>query len=269
VTRFRTEYDTVAKTVYEEEWKTKVVPVTRLVHKEIPVYNLVRNEDCGDCVQYDTYPTSSQHVEAPVQALPESTYEDRMEPNVETYPQYVETRPESVPTYQVAPQYEPQPVISAHMIQERDQDPATQPTSYVDKCEPTEVRQNSDYVPVKQPVPVTNNPESALDTEAPAAIMDTNAPQPDDEQKVEKWVKTQYSAPAEYDANNDGILDPQEREVARADGNLMVDRIAIVENPQDAGGVVEEEVYSKAIPQARRRRKRKTSGKKRRRSRRY
>merc|ERR1712060_939869 len=85
------------KEVIDQKYRTvkERVPVTRVVHKEIPVYNVVRNEDCADCVQYDTYPTSGHYVEAPVQALPESTYEDRMEPNVETYPPYVETRPES------------------------------------------------------------------------------------------------------------------------------------------------------------------------------
>merc|ERR1719320_1670735 len=94
VTKFRTEYDTVAKTVYEDAWRTRVIPVTKVVHEEIPVYNVVRNENCGDCVQVDAYPTGYDHVGPPVEVLPESTYNENAKTYVKSYPPYVETHPE-------------------------------------------------------------------------------------------------------------------------------------------------------------------------------
>jgi len=54
VTKYRTEYDTVSKTVYEDKWRTKVVPVTKIISKEIPVYNVVPTGNCGNCDQVDT-----------------------------------------------------------------------------------------------------------------------------------------------------------------------------------------------------------------------
>merc|ERR1712060_365416 len=53
VTKYRTEFDTVSKTIYEDAWRTKVVPVTKIVRKEIPVFNVVLNDDCGNCDQVD------------------------------------------------------------------------------------------------------------------------------------------------------------------------------------------------------------------------
>jgi len=248
VTKFRTEYDTVAKTVYEDAWRTKVVPVTKLIHKEIPVYNVVRNENCRDCVQVDAYQTNYEHVEQPVEVLPESTYNAKQ--YVETYAPYIETHPEPTPIYQVAPQYEPQPVTNTHLMQDHGPAAATQPSP--------DVEQAPEYTPVKNPAPVMDNPEAA---------MVANASEPHEEQKVEKWVETQYSAPAEYDANNDGVLDAQEREVARKDGKLHVDRIAVVQNSQEGDAVVEE-LVSQPPRQNRRRKKNKSGGRRKRRSRR-
>jgi len=53
VTKYRTEYDTVTKTVYEDQWGTKLVPVTKIIHKEIPVWQVVPTGDCGNCDQVD------------------------------------------------------------------------------------------------------------------------------------------------------------------------------------------------------------------------
>merc|ERR1719334_2910797 len=94
--------------------------------------------------------------------------------------------------------------------------------------------------------------------------QDANATELQDEQKVEKYSVTQYSAPAEYDTNKDGVLDAQEREVARTEGNLHVDEAVVVENQKELGTVVE--ALSK--PKSQNRVKRKKSGG-RRRKRRY
>jgi len=243
VRKFRTEYDTVTNTVYVDEMRTKMVPVTKLVHKDIPVYNVVRNEDCADCVQVDAYPASYDHVEPAMQAPPESTNKENVEPYVETYPRYVETRPEPALTYQVAEQYEPQPryvetrpepaltyqaaeqyepqsVINAQVIEDHEPVPV----------EPVQVMQDSAYVAEREPTPVVETPEPT---------RHTIASEPHDEQKVQKYSVTQYSAPSEYDTNKDGVLDAQEREVARTDGNLHVDQNVVVENQKELGAVVE------------------------------
>jgi len=220
VRKFRTEYDTVTNTVYVDETRTKMVPVTKLVQKDIPVYNVVRNEDCADCVQVDAYGASYDQVEPKMQSVSESDYKQNVEPYVETYPRYVETRPEPALTYQVAEQYEPQPVINAQVIEDRE--PAA--------VEPVQVMQDSAYVPEREPTPVVETPE-------PTRL--TIASEPHGEQKVEKYSVTQYSAPAEYDTNKDGVLDAQEREVARTEGNLHVDQNVVVEDQKELGAVVE------------------------------
>merc|ERR1719193_2451521 len=76
VKKFRTEYDTVTNMVYVDEVRTKMVPVTKLVHKDIPVYNVVRNEDCAVCVQVDAYPASYDHVKPTMQSVSESDYKE-------------------------------------------------------------------------------------------------------------------------------------------------------------------------------------------------
>jgi len=222
VRKFRTEYDTVTNTVYVDEMRTKMVPVTKLVHKDIPVYNVVRNEDCADCVQVDAYPASYDNVEPKMQSVSESDYKENVEPYVETYPRYVETRPEPALTYQVAEQYEPQPVINAQVIEDREPAPV----------EPVQVMQDSAYVAEREPTPTP-----VVETPEPTRL--TIASEPHGEQKVEKYSVTQYSAPAEYDTNKDGVLDAQEREVARTDGNLHVDQNVVVENQKELGTVVE------------------------------
>merc|ERR1719419_654283 len=86
--------------------------------------------------------------------------------------------------------------------------------------------------------------------------------------QVEKWLRTRYAAPAEYDTNNDGVLDAKEREVAEADGNLQIDSIAVIQNPAVGDGVIEEARFTNertnSAPGSRRRRKRKTSRRRRR-----
>jgi len=274
VRKYRTEYDTVTKTVYDDEWRTKMVPVTKLVQKDIPVYNVVQNEDCADCVQVDAYPAGYDRVEPAMQVLPGSTYEGNVEPYVETYPRYVEIRTEPAPTYQAAEQYEPQSVINAQVIEDHDPAPATQPSSHADNAEPVQVNQDSAYAQTSsyadnaEPVQVmqdsvyvpANEPTPVVNTSEPARI--TNASEPHDEPQVEKYSVTQYSAPAEYDTNKDGVLDAQEREVAQADGNLNVDQNVVVENQQDLGAVVD---ALSQPSQNRARKKRKSRGSRRRR----
>merc|ERR1719425_20201 len=115
--------------------------------------------------------------------------------------------------------------------------------------------QDSAYVAEREPTPVV---------EAPEPTRLTIASEPHDEQKVEKYSVTQYSAPAEYDTNKDGTLDAQEREVARTDGNLHVDQNVVVENQKELNTVVE----ALSQPQTQSKVRRKKSGG-RRRKRRY
>merc|ERR1719233_2112927 len=49
--RYRTKFDTVSKTIYEDEGRTKVVPVTKTIRMEVPVFNVVPKGDCGNCDQ--------------------------------------------------------------------------------------------------------------------------------------------------------------------------------------------------------------------------
>merc|ERR1719150_2350448 len=57
VTKTRTEYDNVTRTVYDTQLRTQCVPVTKMVTKEIPVYNVVPktpapcDTDCGQVVR--------------------------------------------------------------------------------------------------------------------------------------------------------------------------------------------------------------------------
>merc|ERR1719273_2356978 len=54
-------------------------------------------------------------------------------------------------------------------------------------------------------------------------------PQPPPQTYSER-VKTTYTAPASYDANNDGVLDESERAIARADGVLKVNKEVVGES---------------------------------------
>jgi len=151
VTKFRTEYDTITKTIYEDTWRTKMVPVTKIVHKEIPVYNVVRNEDCGNCVQVMGYPASNNHLASNNHVgqaiqVTESAYNDHMKQYPQTYPHYVETHPQPELTVQGVPQYEQQPVMHARVMQNPDPAPVIQYAPVVNNVEPIEVMQPSEVV---------------------------------------------------------------------------------------------------------------------------
>jgi len=265
VTKFRTEYDTIIKTVYEDSWRTKVVPVTKVVHKDIPVFEVVPNEDCTNCVQVDAQP---------VQVLPESNYNDHMKPYVETYQPYVETHTQPALAHQGVQQYEPQPVMYDPGM------PDTNPTTVIqhapvpDNAEPVQVMQSSEPAPLANAS--ENQHEQKFEKSDEAAPL-ANALESQDEQKFEnsvetapqdeqKFVKTKYSVPAKYDANEDGKIDAQEFENAQKDGNVHVDRISVVQKQQEDEAVVGE-VFSQAPRRSRTRRK-KSGGRRRRKSRR-
>lgn len=371
VTKYRTEYQTIAKTVYEDNWKTECVPVTNIVHKEIPVYNVVPNEDCGDCEQIDPYPTNYNQVESKVEVLPEPTSNDRVKPHVKTYPPYVETHrgpvstnpvraqiesqllinsyPKPVPakqavpnnmkphiktnpdnvethqvpvsTNQVTPQNEPQllknsnprpmpanqvgpknkaqPVMNAYRasvptnqiasVKEgqavMNTSPGAAPTYQVAmQNDPQEVMdfkvtQDPDPTPSMKQSPIRGNNESDEKMQSPGSVpmmegtpgrdnahsaSDANDTVPQDEQKVETWVETRYSA--EYDSNNDGLLDSQEIEDARAEGNLNIQKM-VVENPEGDGTDKEDRLPKPALPK-RDKKLKKSGGRRRRRKRR-
>jgi len=262
VTKFRTEYDTVVKTIYEDAWRTKVVLVTKMVHKDIPVYEVVPNDDCTNCVQMDAPQESNNHREPAAQVLPESNYNDHMKPYVETYPPHVETHPQSEPIRQVIPQYEQQPVMK-----DPTPTPVMQHAPVPDNDEPVQVMKSSEQAPLTNSSEFheEQNFEKSNETASLA-----NASKSQEEQKSEKFIKTKYSVPAEYDTNNDGVIDTQEFDNAREDGNVHVDGIAVVQNPKEGGAVVEEH-FSQAPRQnetRRRKKKKKSGGKRKRKSRR-
>lgn len=251
VTKFRTEYDTITKTVYEESWRTKVVPVTKVVHKDIPVFEVVRNEDCGNCVQVDALQASYNHQEPAVQVLPDSNYIDHM--NVETYQPYVETHTQPEMTHQVVPQYEPQPVMQDPGM------PDPNPETVIQHAaEPVQVMQSSE--PTPEAAPLANALESQDEQKFENSVE--TAPLQDEQ----KLVKTQYSVPAKYDTNKDGQIGAQEFEKAQRDGNVHVDKISVIQKQKEDDAVVED-VFSQAPRKSRTRRK-KSGGRRRRKSRR-
>merc|ERR1719397_920520 len=118
------------------------------------------------------------------------------------------------------------------------------------------------------PVPDNDEPVQVMKSSEQASLA--NASKSQEEQKSEKFIKTKYSVPAEYDTNNDGVIDTQEFDNAREDGNVHVDGIAVVQNPKEGGAVVEEH-FSQAPRQnetRRRKKKKKSGGKRKRKSRR-
>lgn len=281
VTKYRTEYDNVAETVYEDMWKTECVPVTNIVYKQIPVYNIVTNE--GDlCEQIDRYPANYNQAASPVQVLSEQTYNDRVQTHVETYPPQVVAHPEPMPINQVPPENKPQPSMNAKVTQNPDPAPIMQSAPVIDNNEPFQIMQPLESVPVKEGTPVQNNthPASFRNDTAPqdeqkvekrvenntypASFRNDTAPQ--DEQKVEKWVETKYVAPAEYDRDNNGVLDAQELEDAQAEGKLHIEQMPLVENPKEDETVVEvvDDAYSQSsLPE--RKKKKKNMGRRRKR----
>jgi len=346
VTKYRTEYHTVSKTVYEDSWKTEVVPVTNIVHREIPVYNIVTNDDCGSCEQIDAYPTNYKQVGSAVGVLPEPTYNDQVKPYVKKYPPYVETQsepvpisqflpqndpklvmnplpelstyndhvkshvgtyplyverpPESVPTNQVTPQNEAQHLMNAHpepvltnQVPPQNEAPHLvnahsepgQNNQVAPRNEPQpvmngKVTKDPDPAPVMKPSPVIGNNESVRKIQSfestamkedtivqnntnPASFTNDTAPQ--DEQKVEKWIETKYAAPEEYDSNKNGVLDSQDLEEARADGNLLIQQISVVENHEEGGTVAENDLSQPPLTEGRRKQKKRGGWKRRKR----
>jgi len=223
-TKFRTYCDILPTTVYEEESRTRVVPVPKICYNEIPVYNFVRGENLTDYVWADAYPKASDNLEVPVQWLQESTFKENTNPNVEIYPPYVETHPEPPSIYQIVPRYEPEPDVNTHMIEVHDRAPGVQPPCYAYTVQPVQGSQESHHVPVWELAPVINNPEPALYT---------NSYEPYHQQLVGKWIETKNSIPTQYNVNNDVILEAQKHEVAHIDGNYHVGQIAVVQNPKD------------------------------------
>jgi len=82
VTKYRTEYDTVSKTIYEDAWRTKIVPVTKIVRTEIPVFNVVANGDCGNCAQIDGRATENVNSGNPVR-MEQATFKSDIQANAE------------------------------------------------------------------------------------------------------------------------------------------------------------------------------------------
>merc|ERR1712060_463977 len=110
VTKYRTEFDTVSKTIYEDAWRTKVVPVTKIVRKEIPVFNVVLNDDCGNCDQVYARAVGNVTTGNPDRTEQE-TYQSEADANAEVQAQSTpaqnnSTNAETGQTFQAAQQYE-------------------------------------------------------------------------------------------------------------------------------------------------------------------
>jgi len=148
VTKYRTEYDTVSKTVMEESWRTKVVPVTKLVHKQIPVYNVVPTGNCGNCDQIDT------------KAAVNNTFNSTRESNAEVQRsqpsphQYRNTNRNPGNAFQVSPQDEQQPPVSRTALPPFELQSAVPPFELQTALPPVETRD-------KPPTGVMQNPEAA------------------------------------------------------------------------------------------------------------
>jgi len=238
VVKYRTEYETVPRTVFEESWKTELVPVTNIVYKQIPVYSIVTNEDCDGCLQVD--PSNHNRVdnynqlESQTGALTKPTYNNQVKPHVETYPPYVETYQEAVPTNQVVLENKPQYVLNTQGMQNPDQATFMEPAPVIGTNETVQMRQS--YEPL--------DGTTVLSSTHPGLVANDTAPQ--DVQREEKWVEAKY--PMEYDTNSaiekdtkkDGVLDGQQIVDAKADGSVHIEKNSVVENPKEVGAVVED-----------------------------
>jgi len=136
VTKYRTEFDTVSKTIYEDSWRTKVVPVTKIVQKVIPVYNVVPNADCGNCDQVDARMAIANQVNSG--RMEQNTYRSDVRPNamVQSQPppvEYTNTNTNPGQLFQADPRYE-QPSTAAAVMPQTEAVPA--PTGAVQPTVP-------------------------------------------------------------------------------------------------------------------------------------
>jgi len=127
VTKYRTEFDTVSKTVYEDAWRTKVVPVTKMVQKVIPVFNVVLSADCGNCDQVDErMAVISNQVNSG--RMEQETYRSDVRANatVQSQPpqvEYTNTNTSQGQTFQADPRNE-QPPAAAEVMHQTEALPA-------------------------------------------------------------------------------------------------------------------------------------------------
>jgi len=176
VTKYRTEYDTVSKTVYEDRWRTKVVPVTKIISKEIPVYNVVPTGNCGNCGQVDTTAGVKNSVENLI-------VHSNRESNIEVQ--------------------RPQP--SPHQYRNTNRNPGQAITA---SPHPNGVIQNPEAVPVTSSAPVMSNgannqvnyPTRTQSMSYPndAQVGNQREPAP-----IMNDVQPQYVAPPQYTNIND------------------------------------------------------------------
>jgi len=271
VTKYRTEYDTISETVYDDSWKTECVPVTKMVHKEIPVFEVLPKPggECGNCDQiesniglpmgYESQPIGQyQHTDYIAPSSYDTNNDGVFDAN-ETAGSYDDghliTEGYPVETYNppVEYDYSNNGVLDPNVIQNaaNNMDPGT---LQLEQAPMIKEAPSENIVP-----PYTNEAQQVSPEPKEVTPVKQEAP------PAEKWVKTQYSAPAGYDTNNNGVLDANEREAARSDGNLHVDSIAVVRNSEEGDEVIEQEqIYARPRSQGRRRRK-KSSGRRRRR----
>jgi len=151
VTKYRTEYDTVSKTIYEDAWRTKVVPVTKIVRKEIPVFNVVLNEDCGNCDQVDQVyaGTAGNVITGNPDRTEQETYQNEVDANAEapaqpTPAQNNSTHTETGQTFQAAQQYEQPPAPDSGVMHQPDVQAATSGAAHQIVARPSSQRQGVD-----------------------------------------------------------------------------------------------------------------------------
>jgi len=196
------------------------------------------------------------------------------------------TYPGAATTNQVAPQSEPQEVMDFQLTRDSSIAPGMKPSPVKGNNEPGAKIRSSETASIN---------EDTFEQKNGHAPSDANDTAPQVEQKVEEWVETKYLAPAAYDSNKDGLLDAQEIDSARKDGNLHIQK-TMVEIPEksetfqqeiksaredgnlhtqktmveipEKGETFEEELSSKAVLPKRGKKMKKSGGKRRRRKRR-
>jgi len=211
VTKYRTEFDTVSKTIYEDAWRTKVVPVTKIIRKEIPVYNVVPTGDCGNCEQIQSGVATNANEENPATTEQEPTYKSDIEQNSEvqqpqpTPAQYNNTNINPGQSYQAIPQYEQASAAPSRVMQQPVAQPAPNGMMQQSVGRPASIRQphNSHRpaaAPLRASAQMMNYQNGAQWMNQQEAAPVTNEAPPQYDQRVQQM----YSVPQHYANTNNG-----------------------------------------------------------------
>jgi len=210
VTKYRTEFDTVSKTVYEDAWRTKVVPVTKIVRKVIPVYNVVPNGDCGNCDQVDArMVVNANRIDSG--RTEQETYQSDVNANamVQSQPQpleYTNTNTNPGQRFQANPRYE-QPSAAAEVMHQTEALPA--PTGAVQPtvAGPAPLQQASSNQIVKRPAeaPMRVSGQAMAYHDAAQWMNQREAAPLTNEPQYDPRMQQMHLAPQQYTTVNNGM----------------------------------------------------------------